>query len=124
MSGCQWTSPVSVIHFHGTEDQRAPLLGGRGSQSLTNVVHPAIPDTIARVRALNGCTDESETRRVGDTTFVSYRCPTRVGVVLATIEGGGHAWPGALRVRAGGDRSSREMRANDEMWSFFNQVAE
>jgi len=43
----------------------------------------------------------------------------RVGdVVLYTIDGGGHTWPGAIAVPRLG-ATTQEVNATDEMWSFF-----
>ena len=78
---------------------------------------------------LNGCPSKASSRREIDTEEDDTRVvietfgPGREGaeVVLVTIEGGGHSWPGrAARLRGLG-RSTRDVSANDLMWGFFTR---
>ena len=56
--------PVSVIHFHGTEDQFTPLEGGVGKRSVTRTHHASVAETIQKWVAANGCPSEPSVRHL------------------------------------------------------------
>jgi len=43
---CQPAQPVSVIHFHGTDDTHLPYNGGQGADSLTGVPYNSVADSL------------------------------------------------------------------------------
>ena len=126
---CAPSRAVSVIHMHGTEDQFTPLEGGVGQRSVTRVNHASIADTIRRWVAANGCPSEPQSMQlpdlVEDGTYVvrSVYGPGREGseVVLYTIHGGGHTWPGRPSNTFLFGRSTRNLVANDAIWEFFQR---
>jgi poly(3-hydroxybutyrate) depolymerase len=74
----------------------------------------------------NGCsTAPRVTYDHGDAHCVTYGgCRAKADVVLCTIAGGGHAWPGgaryALRTQHNcGGSMTRDLDANEAMWAFF-----
>ncbi|MEZ4470106.1 MAG: hypothetical protein R3F60_04715 [bacterium] len=83
---CQPSRPVPVLHFHGTGDQVVPYEGFFGFVSVA--------ETMAAWARANGCRDAR------DAVFTQgdVRCEAWQGcaapVVLCTVEGGGHTWPG------------------------------
>jgi len=120
--------PVPVIHFHGTADENSPYHGGKGAHSVSQVDFRSVPDTLRTFVVRNGCPEQPApaARRVGAATEYRYG-PCRGGseVVLWSIEGGGHTWPG-------GDPASgfvarivgsvnRDIFASELMWQFFEK---
>ena len=93
--------PVSVLHFHGTQDEFIPFTGGRGAKGISGTNHRPVEDSIRAWVEADGC---EETPRIdvlsegGDglkvtrTTYGGGR--EGAEVVLVVIEGGGHTWPG------------------------------
>ena len=122
-SGCTNQRAVPMIAFHGTADRFAWYHGG------TSWVAPRdrFPD-ISRWTAMwarrNQCSatpvDSAVTFDV--TRRVYSHCADDAAVVLYTVEGGGHTWPG------GGPmpewfvgRTTRSIDASGEMWAFFRE---
>jgi polyhydroxybutyrate depolymerase len=83
--------PVSVIHFHGTDDPLVPYAGGsqRGPAGFMSVA-----ESIDLWVTANGCSPAPATETVGvarGETYPGGRDGTEV--TLWTIDGGGHGWP-------------------------------
>jgi len=119
-------NPVSVLHFHGTQDEFVPFTGGKGPRSITGTDFRSVEDSIqAWVRA-NECevspindllADSDDGLRVTRRTYGSGRDGSEVSLVV--IEGGGHTWPGMkpnLKILG---KSTLGISANDMMWDFF-----
>jgi polyhydroxybutyrate depolymerase len=101
---CSPVLPVSVMEVHGTADPLVPYEGGEmtGRGGASTIV--SVAATIDRWRTINGCTTEAETLRLpdnGDGTSVTKsswsECERDTAVVLYTVTGGGHTWPGGLQ---------------------------
>jgi polyhydroxybutyrate depolymerase len=124
---CQPTRPVSVIHFHGTADEFAPYEGGKGIKSLSKARFHSVEHSIRVWIELNGCPSQPErtqlTKHTSDAMYVvrDIYSPGKQGseVVLYTIEGGGHTWPGRQSEMGFLGPSTLEISANDLMWDFF-----
>ena len=77
----------------------------------------------------NGCKEEPVVEELPDTandgtrvtraTFGGGRDGSEV--VLVTIHGGGHTWPGAAARDQSLGRSTRNVSVNDLMWEFFER---
>jgi len=113
--------PVPMVLFHGTAERFAPYHGGASPVSNKHVF-PSIPTFVARWARRNQCAERPAERRVaGDVTRLEYSgCADDAHVVLYTIHGGGHNWPG------GGDipewfvgPTTRSIHASREAWEFF-----
>jgi len=94
--------PLPVVAFHGTADATVPYGEGSGHEfpDSPNAALPGTHDNIARWAKGNGCDPEPAVERIGDDVERwTYRGCT-ADVVLYTIFGGGHTWPGA-RIRIG-----------------------
>jgi polyhydroxybutyrate depolymerase len=125
---CQPTRPVSVIHFHGTDDENAPFKGGKGrGPSGTNFF--SVEHSIQAWVKANGCDKVPVVTQFPDTakdgTSVSRKTygsgKEGAEVVLIEITGGGHTWPGQEpRLKALG-KSTKDISANDLMWEFFEK---
>lgn len=128
-SDCRTTRSVPVLHIHGTEDEFVPFGGGKGAKSISGVPHRSVADTIAAWVNANGCRPEPAAveelpDRAGDrmkVTRTAYRGDAAgAEVVLITVAGGGHTWPGRPGSAALG-RSTRNVSANDIIWEFFER---
>jgi len=125
---CNPTRPVSVIHFHGSDDELAPFHGGKG-KGLSGTDFFSVPASIAAWVEADGCAPQPVTTMLPDTsedgTTVLRKTygPGRDGaeVVLIVIEGGGHTWPGRAPRMPRLGKSTRDISANDVMWEFFER---
>jgi polyhydroxybutyrate depolymerase len=124
---CAVAPPISVLMFQGTFDRLMPYDGGDLSLRRGRVL-PAIT-TASLFARVDGCADKpvdgAEPDTVTDGTRVrrsSYPgCREGRDVLLFTIEGGGHTWPGREpRVNLLG-KSTKDISANDLMWEFFQK---
>lgn len=108
VASCVPSRPVPVIHFHGTDDETVSY----------DYVAPTMSAWVAR----NGCNSEStQTFANGDSVCETWTgCDGGVEVVLCTVDGGGHTWPGGLVVPALG-HTTMDLIANDAMWDFFQR---
>jgi polyhydroxybutyrate depolymerase len=96
---CASPAPVSLLHIHGTKDETIPYDGGPGRRDNGGTgrlpVHidgPAIPDLVARWRAIDRCS-EPEVLTAGAVTTTTADCADGRVVELVTIADAGHQWP-------------------------------
>jgi polyhydroxybutyrate depolymerase len=126
---CRDLRPVPMIAFHGTADDATPYDGGKSGQSwILSMSFPSIPRVTAEWARRNQCAPTPvESRVAPDVTRREYTtCLSNAPVVLYTIEGGGHTWPG-------GDSTylpewfvgttTQSIDASSVMWSFFREHA-
>lgn len=126
---CDPMRPVSVVHFHGTEDQFSPFEGGLGSRSLVHVAHLSVDHSIRSWVLANGCSTEAirsrVPSRVDDGTLIQsvlYDSGRENSeVLLYIIEGGGHTWPGRPTPLKRLGKSTLNLSASDLMWAFFQR---
>lgn len=116
---CNDDHAVPMIDFHGTADPMAPYDGG-SSWVAPNL--PSVPRWAANWARRNRCAHQAiETNVNAEVTRREYtRCAEDASVVLYTIRGGGHTWPGGQPLPewfAG--RTSTSIDATREMWAFF-----
>jgi polyhydroxybutyrate depolymerase len=117
---CAATRPVSVISYRGTRDRQMPYDGGAVLSA---------PRSAALFATVNGCTPtpvvtaEPDTARDGTRVRRSVYggCRESREVVLYTIEGGGHTWPGGPPVGRRVGRVSRDIDASRTMLDFFDR---
>jgi polyhydroxybutyrate depolymerase len=129
LDGCRPARPVPVLHIHGTDDEFAPYHGGRGARSIYGQDFPSVEQTVRTWVRLNGCPEvpavTEEPPEVADGTRVvraAYGpCPGGSEVVLLTVEGGGHTWPGRPPLPAILGKSTANLDANDAIWEFFER---
>jgi len=117
---CTDQRPVPVIAFHGTADRAAPYKGGFSWVA---------PQRFQGVRAFatrwarrNRCgTTPVDSVVATDVTRLEYtRCADDAAVVLYTIRGGGHTWPGGQPLPQWFvGRTSTSIDASRLMWAFF-----
>jgi polyhydroxybutyrate depolymerase len=92
--GC--TQPMSILAFHGTEDPLVPYQDGKIGASLPTPVR-GTELNMGDWAKLAGCEAQPRQQRIGsEVVRASWPgCRTSNDVVLFTVEGGGHTWPGA-----------------------------
>ena len=121
-SWCTDSRPVPMIAFHGTADRIVPY--GGGSSPISPMLIPSVPTWVASWARRNGCGPKPvESAVAADVMRAEYtNCSEGAGVVLYTVQGGGHAWPGGKPMPAWlvGPTSSG-IDATAEMWAFFRQ---
>jgi polyhydroxybutyrate depolymerase len=124
---CAATLPVSVISFQGTRDRLMPYEGGHVSIRRGQVL--SAQRSAALFAEVNGCTPSptvtAEPDSVRDGTRIRRSdyggCGDGREVVLYTIEGGGHTWPGGPPVGRLVGRVSRDLDATRTMLDFFDR---
>ncbi len=117
--------PVAVIDFHGTKDEHNYWEGGGRAGGKTLSVPALIQWWVERNDCPRSPKTESLPDKEDDGTRVKRETygPGKDGVevVLYTIEGGGHTWPGGWQYypeeRIG--KTSRDINASELMWEFF-----
>lgn len=121
-TACKDSTPVPMMHIHGTDDKAAPYAGG-GSW-VTRQAFANIPRWVASWARRNKCNAASRDSNITPNVVRrSYdRCADGADVVLYTIHGGGHTWPGGTPLAEPFlGATSSEMRASLELWRFFDQ---
>lgn len=118
---CAPDKPVSVLHFQAKNDASTVLasLAGAGGGGADRGTHAAVEST-AKWAKLNGCMEAPQ--RILDMSGAyceaySY-CRQQTEVRLCVTDGGGPAWPGALK--PGGRPASHAISATSTMWGFFS----
>jgi len=110
---CTPSRKVPVMQFHGTADQIVPYTG--------------VATTINNWVNYNGCPSSPITTDLPDinpqdnsTVTVTYYglCDNSSEVILYTINGGEHTWPGAS-IMIG--VTNQDIKASNEIWTFFQK---
>jgi polyhydroxybutyrate depolymerase len=128
--GCSPSRPVPVVMFNGADDPLVPYGGGSvhvGRQERGRI--RSVDDTVAFWAKNNGCANElfsdEPDRDPGDGVTIVKRlqtgCTANADVLLYTMKGGGHAWPGGpqyLPIATVG-RATKDIDATEIIWSFF-----
>ncbi len=117
---CHPSQPISVIEFHGTDDQHIPYDGGVGPDSLVGVDFVSVPDSVGFWARSNGCEPQPQTNTSGHVQHQVWAgCTEATAVELYTIIGGGHAWPGGAPGWPGADQPTQTISASQLIWEFF-----
>ena len=119
---CTDHRPVPMIDFHGTADPEVPSEGGK-----TWVAGARFPkqttwaqDWARRNRCALTPIDSAVARDVTRRTYTG--CADNATVVLYTIKGGGHTWPGGKPLPEWFvGPTSTSIDATSLMWSFFQE---
>jgi polyhydroxybutyrate depolymerase len=118
---CAPSQPVSIIHFHGTEDTHVPYNGGTGPDSLVDVPFASVKDSIDFWLSVDLCTRQPQSESFKDIQHNTYSgCANGTAIELYTIVGGKHAWPGSRDPAwPGGDGPTQSISATKLIWDFF-----
>lgn len=115
------SQPVSVIIFHGTLDQHVLYRGGHGNHSRGSRMDLSVNDSVLFWVDADYCSSnlliDNINSNVTRKTYGGGLNGTEV--VLYTIIGGGHAWPGGDKGFIWGDKPTQEISATDVIWEFF-----
>ncbi len=113
---CNPSRPMPVLAFHGLDDQLAPYAGGG-----FDAMEPPVEAWAAAWAKRDGCKGEPVVSQPADTVTVRTwsECEGNAEVVLYTLDGEGHSWPGSPTMPAA--ITSQAVNANDVMWEFFQQ---
>ncbi len=118
--------PLPVIIFHGTADRNVPYGGGGGKLAKWGyaVNRKPVSYAVGFWVDLNGCLKVPETVERGDVVIQKYTGgKDGASVVLYTMKGAGHIWPGGGRTWIGGDQPVNEVPATDLIWDFFSSYS-
>ena len=121
-SWCTDLRPVPVIAFHGTADPIVPYEGG--TSWVVPMPFPDVPEWTASWARRNRCgPDTVESAVAADVTRLEYPgCADDAAVVLYTIHGGGHTWPGGEPLPEWFvGPTNDEIDASALMWEFFQE---
>src|SRR6202051_4625691 len=120
---CTDHRPVPVIAFHGTADPICPYNGGR--TKFGDELFPSVPSFMANWARRNRCEPNPiESAVAADVTRLQYTdCADDASVVLYTVKGEGHQWPGGKPIVAKWlvGPYSRSIDATRQMWAFFRE---
>jgi polyhydroxybutyrate depolymerase len=119
---CTPDEPVSVIHFHGTDDTHLPYGGGSGGDSIAGVLFASVEESLDFWKNVNQCNPTPHVRTFEDIEHQSFTgCRKGTAVELYTIIGGRHAWPGSDGPAwPGGDEPTQTISASALIWDFFS----
>lgn len=121
-SWCPNARPVPVIAFHGTADPIVPYEGGTTWKTPTRNPFPSVRQFMADWAARDRCAGEPvASRAAAHVARLEWtNCADDTAVILYTVEGGGHAWPGGKPfARWWVGPTSDEVDASRLMWAFY-----
>ena len=111
--------PVSMVAFHGTADPIVPYAGGTVN-CCGGAVLGSTPKAMAAWAAHDHCSSRFTDKKLG--TQVSERtwsgCEGGSDVILYSIIGGGHTWPGGTPIPRLG-LTTKQIDASATIWDFF-----
>jgi polyhydroxybutyrate depolymerase len=119
-SWCADSTPVPMIAFHGTADPVVPYDGAK--VWIAPQPFPSVPTWTAAWARRNRCrpTPVDSVVAPGVSRREYANCAHDAGVVLYTVRGGGHQWPGGQPIPEWlVGPASREIDATSLMWAFF-----
>jgi polyhydroxybutyrate depolymerase len=132
VAACAPTRPIPVAFILGDQDQLVPYAGGMLTGGRGEVLSGAASAQWFASR--NGCGPQPAEDALPDlapgdgtrTTRARYTgCNAGAEVLLYTVQGGGHAWPGGWQylpeVFVG--KTSRGFDASEEAWRFVSRFA-
>jgi polyhydroxybutyrate depolymerase len=130
VAGSDWSHktnskrPVPLLYITGSADPLNPTGGGKihiGQKAFGE--KPSIKEMISRWVKMHGCPDKGRViYNKNGATGIAYSLPGESPkVVLYTIDGHGHHWPGgksSLPARLAGENTAK-LNATDIIWEFF-----
>lgn len=121
------TSPIPVCHIHGEHDEHVPFEGGIGRKSLSKMQFPAVRETLEFWKRTNRVHPVPATAILApleedgtSVTRLHFRgATTREQLLVYTIAGCGHTWPGRSSPFTILGKSTRNLDASRAIWDFF-----
>lgn len=120
---CAAPQGVSLLHIHGSNDERVPFNGGQGAFTSKNANWFSAYQGIMTFAQGAQCSANWTTSRLtSDTTCYTTGCPGSDQVEYCVVQGGGHTWPGVAttgRQERQGAMSTMTFSATDMIAQFF-----
>ncbi len=119
--GC--TRPLAILAFHGTADPLVPYADGAVGLSLPGLKVRGTELNMADWARLDHCRTPGPPTRIGSQVVrQQWRgCAPGTAVVLYSVLGGGHSWPGADPARAVG-LTTEQVSATAQTLAFFGRL--
>ncbi|THB68831.1 MAG: hypothetical protein D6E12_05775 [Desulfovibrio sp.] len=120
LTNCRPVKPMPVILFHGDGDAVVPYTGGQSD--LLDMEIPSVADVVAYWVARNGgyeAPERIERDGVLRERYVGQDAGSEV--MVYTILGGGHSWPGGRASAVNPDEPSTALSAAWTMLEFFSR---
>jgi len=120
---CKPTHPVSVVIIHGKDDKYVLYNGGKSLKMADNHERTDTPVSYAvsfwiKNNQCSGTPQKEEKGRLIKELYAGGLSGTEV--LLYTIKGGEHAWPGGKKTGyIGADEPIHEISATNLIWEFF-----
>ena len=116
---CQNQTPVAIMMINGDADDVVPWLGGKPPQIRVGpqLSLPPILEVVDFWRQHDGCRAQAETKQLpGDRAEETHYSSCQAGseIILVTLKGGGHIWPG-------GSGKSQFLDASNAVLDFFQR---
>jgi polyhydroxybutyrate depolymerase len=121
---CSDSTPVPMIAFHGTADPFVPYEGAPAGWLNPNAPFPNVATWTADWARRNRCgPNPVDSAVAADVTRREYtNCADNASVVLYSIKGGGHQWPGGTPIPEWiVGPMSNSIDATSLMWAFFRE---
>lgn len=118
---CHPSRPIPVIAIHGTADKDVGYLEKTMTQPRTALgpAFSSFPPALAFWAAEDGCQNPVTRRISANVSRTVFRRCSGADVMLYTIAGGQHAWPGGTPDGDDGARPSPELNASRALLLFF-----
>jgi polyhydroxybutyrate depolymerase len=130
-SHCHPERPVSVMLIQGTKDPLVPFQGGPMGANGSHGMILSLQKTAEKWVGLDACDPKPESSaiadKVADGTSIRREaftgCKGGAEVVVYTVEGGGHTWPGgkAYLPESIIGKTSGNLDASEVLWEFFSK---
>lgn len=122
---CANAAGVSLLHIHGTADERVPFEGGQGEFTASDQVWTSARQGINIFAGNAQCSANWQSQQItSDTTCNTTACPGSDEVQYCLIQGGGHTWPGVAttkRQKRQGASATSTFSATDRIAAFFQR---
>lgn len=126
---CDPSEQVAYIAFHGTSDTVVPYEGGLIVPGFEEIgAYQSAEEAASFWAGINGCNSEPEREDLPDSnsgdTSIPYRdewasCESDRPVVLITLDGSGHTWPGHPPPGQRLGATNLDLDATRMIWEFF-----
>ena len=118
---CTHGPPLAVLAFHGNADPVVPYTGGRLTPGLGGLVTTSVPTAVASWAVRDGCRRTPQPVAVASTVQQTvYRgCRAGTQVILYTLLGDGHTWPGSPIIIPSLGGTNEQVSATALMLRFF-----
>ena len=121
---CEPAEPAPIIIFHGTADKFVPYDGGKSKRNALHelVSHPPVKDAVSFWVKHSGCGPQPEIEQDDVVKKETYsKGKNHTEVILYTIAGGGHTWPGTKVREADPQDPMQAIDATSLIRQFFSR---